>query len=49
MAQTKTTLICPPRLATMLMDVRLLRSDGQNPNKLTLKPHEAFWQSVVSM
>ena len=46
MSETKTTLKVPAQFVQMLMDIRLLKSDGQNPNKMTLKQHEELWKSL---
>ena len=46
MSEHKTTLKVPPQFTHMLMDIRLLKSDGQNPNKMTIKQHEELWKSL---
>jgi hypothetical protein len=47
MTEKRTTLKVPPQYAHMLTDLRLLKSDGNNPNRMTIKQHEELWNSLV--
>ena len=49
MSEIKATLKVPEQFSHMLMDIRLLKSDGNNPNKMTLKQHEELWGACKSM
>jgi hypothetical protein len=42
----KTTIKVPQAFVALLEDVRLLKSDQQNPNRMTLKQHEETWRSL---
>ena len=46
MSEMKTTLKVPAQYAQLLIDIRLLKSDGHNPNKMTIKQHEELWRSL---
>ncbi len=46
MSEIKTSLKVPQQFAHMVMDIRLLKSDGDNPNKMTIKQHEELWKSL---
>ncbi len=47
MSEKKHSLVVPEAFLPLLEDVRLLKSDGQNPNKMTNKQHEELWRSLV--
>jgi len=42
----KTTIEVPEAYLPLVADIRLLKSDEQNPNKMTLKQQEQIWQSL---
>src|SRR5208283_5861413 len=42
----KTTIVVPDAYLPLVADIRLLKSDEQNPNKMTLKQQEQIWQSL---
>ena len=42
----KTTIEVPAAYLPLVSDIRLLKSDEQNPNKMTLKQQEQIWQSL---
>ena len=46
MSEKKTTLIVPGAYLPLLEDIRLLKSDEQNPNKTTVKQREQIWKSL---
>ena len=46
MSEKKTTLFVPAAYVPLLEDIRLLKSDEQNPNKMTIKQLEEVWRSL---
>ncbi len=42
----KTTIEVPEAYLPLIADIRLLKSDEQNPNKMTLKQQEQIWRSL---
>jgi hypothetical protein len=44
--EVKTTLRVPDFMKPILEDIRLLRSDGNNPNRMTNKQKEELWKSL---
>ena len=42
----KTTIMVPDAYLPLVADIRLLKSDEQNPNKMTLKQQEQIWSSL---
>jgi hypothetical protein len=46
MSEKKTTLKVPAAYVPLLEDIRLLKSDEQNPNKMTIKQLEEVWRSL---
>jgi hypothetical protein len=44
--EVKTTLRIPYFMKPILEDIRLLRSDGNNPNRMTNKQKEELWKSL---
>lgn len=46
MNETKTTLKIPKSYIPLITDLRLLKGDGDNPNRMTLKQHEELWESL---
>jgi hypothetical protein len=44
--EIETTIFVPPEYEAMLEDLRELKSDGQNPNKMTDKQKESTWHSL---
>jgi hypothetical protein len=46
--EIETPIFVPPEYEDMLEDLRELKSDGQNPNKMTDKQKEATWHSLQS-
>lgn len=44
--EAKTTLRVPDFMKPILEDIRLLRSDGNNPNRMTNKQKEELWKSL---
>ncbi|NLF88067.1 hypothetical protein GX563_04505 [Candidatus Bathyarchaeota archaeon] len=44
--EAKTTLRIPDFMKPILEDIRLLRSDGNNPNRMTNKQKEELWKSL---
>ena len=42
----KITIEIPAAYLPLVADIRLLKSDEQNPNKMTLKQQEQIWQSL---
>jgi hypothetical protein len=47
MAQEKKTIIAVPEVyLPLLEDVRLLKSDQDNPNRMTVRQHEETWKSL---
>ena len=46
MSEKKTTLKVPDFMKPIIEDVRLLKSDGQNPNRMTNKQKEELWKSL---
>ncbi len=45
-SEIETSLFVPPEYVVMLEDLRQLKSDGQNPNKMTDKQKAATWYSL---
>ena len=46
MTEKKTTLSVPGAYVPLLEDIRLLKSDEQNPNRTTVKQREQIWKSL---
>ena len=46
MSEKKTTLFVPAAYVPLLEDIRLLKSDMQNPNRMTIKQLEEVWRSL---
>ena len=46
MSEQKTVLNVPEAFKQLLEDIRLLKSDDQNPNKLTNRQNEEIWKSL---
>ncbi len=46
MSETKTALEVPPEYRGFVQDLRLLKRDGQNPNKMTDQQKESVWVSL---
>ena len=46
MSEKKTTLSVPVAYVPLLEDIRLLKSDEQNPNRTTIKQREQIWKSL---
>jgi hypothetical protein len=46
MSEKKTTLSVPGAYVPLLEDIRLLKSDEQNPNRTTIKQREQIWKSL---
>jgi hypothetical protein len=46
LTEKKTSIQVPEAYLPLVADVRLLKSDEQNPNKMTLKQQERIWQSL---
>jgi hypothetical protein len=44
--EKKTAIQIPEAYLPLVADIRLLKSDEQNPNKMTLKQQEQIWQSL---
>ena len=44
--EKKTTIQVPEAYLPLVADIRLLKSDEQNPNKMTLKQQEQIWRSL---
>jgi hypothetical protein len=44
--EKKTTIHVPDAYLPLLEDVRLLKSDQNNPNRMTIKQHEQTWRSL---
>jgi hypothetical protein len=44
--KSKTTLSIPQAYVPLLEDIRLLKSDQTNPNRMSLKQHEEVWKSL---
>ena len=44
--KAKTTLRVPDFMKPILEDIRNLRSDGHNPNRMTNKQKEELWKSL---
>jgi hypothetical protein len=44
--EVKTTLFVPEAYKVLLEDVRLLKSDGNNPNKMSNKQKSELWKSL---
>ncbi len=44
--EIKTSIFVPPEYVSMLEDLRELKRDGQNPNKMTQKQKAATWTSL---
>ncbi len=44
--EKKTTLKVPEAYMSLLEDIRLLKADGNNPNKMTNKQKEELWKSL---
>ena len=45
--EKKTSLKVPEAFLPLMEDVRLLKSDGQNPNKMTNKLKDELWHSLL--
>ncbi|MDD4979571.1 MAG: hypothetical protein PHI29_13175 [Gallionella sp.] len=45
-SEIESSIEVPPEFEGMLEDLRLLKSDGHNPNKMTDKQKEATWHSL---
>jgi hypothetical protein len=45
-SEKKTTLFVPAAYVPLLEDIRLLKSDEQNPNRTTVKQREQIWKSL---
>lgn len=43
----QTQIRCPPELEHLLEDLRELTLDGENPNRMTQRQHEAVWKSLT--
>ncbi len=46
MSEKKTTLSVPATYVPLLEDIRFLKSDEQNPNRMTIKQLEEVWRSL---
>ena len=46
MSEKKTTLKVPEAYLPLIEDLRLLKSDENNPNKMSLKQQEQVWRSL---
>jgi hypothetical protein len=46
MSEKKTVLSVPAAYVPLLEDIRLLKSDEQNPNRMTIKQLEEVWRSL---
>lgn len=46
MTEKKTTVKVPEAYLSLVEDLRLLKSDEQNPNKMSLKQQEQVWRSL---
>jgi hypothetical protein len=46
MEEKKTTLEVPDAYRPLLEDIRLLKSDENNPNRMSIKQHEEVWKSL---
>lgn len=46
MSEKKTTLKIPEAYLPLVEDIRLLKSDENNPNKMSLKQQEQVWRSL---
>jgi ParB-like chromosome segregation protein Spo0J len=46
MAEIKTVLFVPDAYKPLLEDVRLLKSDGNNPNKMSIRQKNSLWKSL---
>ncbi len=44
--EKKTTIRVPDAYLPLLEDVRLLKSDQNNPNRMTIRQHEETWRSL---
>jgi hypothetical protein len=44
--KNKTALNIPQAYVPLLEDIRLLKSDQNNPNRMSLKQHEEVWKSL---
>lgn len=44
--EKKTTLIVPEPYKQLIEDLRHLKADGDNPNRMTIKQHEETWKSL---
>jgi ParB-like chromosome segregation protein Spo0J len=44
--ETKTTIKVPDAYLPLLEDIRILKSDQDNPNRMTIKQHEETWRSL---
>lgn len=43
----ETQIKCPDAFKSLLMDLRELKADGNNPNKMTVKQKEELWKSLL--
>ena len=46
MEEKKTTLQVPDAYRPLLEDIRLLKSDENNPNRMSIKQHDEVWKSL---
>jgi hypothetical protein len=46
MEEKKTTLQVPDAYRPLLEDIRLLKSDENNPNQMSIKQHNEVWKSL---
>ncbi len=46
MMEKKTTISVPDAYLPLLEDIRLLKSDEQNPNQMTIRQQEQIWSSL---
>jgi hypothetical protein len=46
MSEKKTSIPVPTAYVPLLEDIRLLKSDENNPNKMTIKQQEQLWNSL---
>jgi hypothetical protein len=46
MEEKKTTLEVPDAYRPLLEDIRLLKSDENNPNRMSIKQHDEVWKSL---
>ena len=46
LAEKKTTIKIPDAYLSMIEDLRLLKSDENNPNKMTVRQQDQVWHSL---